>query len=401
MADLDRRVLRLLEILHGAPGNPAEWLRFLEVLRDEISPYCIALFAAQPHATRPGILAGSGIGVSQVQLGEFLRPSLPHPAAAEVPVGTLIRLSADNPFRRSSLYVEVLGPAGVLPGPGFLIVNERTEQQVMAATIVLPRSPLWKPRPEDHALLARLAPHMAIARRLHVQLSERSRDAEALISAFDRLVLGVVFVCENERVSYANKSAAELLGVAPGFTDPATLASPIPDERTRAWRRLLKSNAADNRSAMMFAHPEDGRPLQVLATPFSWGERESAASARFGRAMFIGDPRRQSGDPAGILHELFGLTRSEARLALLLLADCSIEEAAGLLGITLSTARGVLKTIFAKTGTNRQASLVRLLLSGPPGQVRSEVADKTTPRREPAASAPEPGAGRDHSSEGT
>jgi DNA-binding CsgD family transcriptional regulator len=394
MADLDRRLLRLLEILHGAPGNPAEWLRFLEALRDEISPYAIALFAAQPHATRPGVLAGSGIGVSQVQLGEFLRPSVPHPTGSELPAGSLIELKAGGPFHKSSLFHEVLGPAGVLGGPGFLVVTERTEQQVIAATIVLPRSSKWKPRPEDRTLLQHLAPHLVIARRMHLRLAERSRDAEALISAFDRLVLGVVFVDENERVSYANKSAAELLGVSPGFTDAATLASPIVDERTRSWRRLLKSHAGESRSAIVLAHPEDGRPLQVLATRFTWDEHEGVGAARFGRAMFIGDPRRRSGDPAGILKELFGLTPSEARLALLLVADCSVEEAAELLGITMSTARGVLKSIFTKTGTNRQASLVRLLLSGPPGQVRGERSG--APEREPAASAPEPGSGGDH-----
>jgi DNA-binding CsgD family transcriptional regulator len=383
MADLDRRVLGLLEILVGAPGDPAEWLRFLEALRNEISPDAITLFAAQSHATRPGLVAGSGIGITQVQLGDWLTPSVPHPPASELPAGAVIDLRPGDRFQMSVLFREVLAPAGVLPGPGFVIVNERTEQHVTAATVVLPRSAKWKPGAGDRALLERLAPHMVTARRLHVRLAERSRDAEALISAFDRLVLGVVFVDENERVSYANKSAAELLGVAPGFTDAATLASPIPDERTRAWRRLLKSNATDRRSAMLFAHPEDGRPLQVLATRFSWGEQEGAAAARFGRAMFIGDPRRRSGDPAGILHELFGLTPSEARLALLLVADCSVEEAAGLLGITLATARGVLKTIFAKTGTNRQASLVRLLLSGPPGQIRSEGSD--APHRDPTA----------------
>jgi DNA-binding CsgD family transcriptional regulator len=281
------------------------------------------------------------------------------------------------------LFREVLGPAGVLPAPGLVVVNERSEERVTAATVVLPRSPSWKPSADDRALLERLAPHMLTTRRLHVRLAERARDAEALISAFDRLVLGVVFVDDNERVSYANRSAAELLGVAPGFTDAAVLASPIPDDRTRAWRRLLKSQAGGARNAMVFAHPEDGRPLQVLATRFSWSEYEGVAAARFGRAMFIGDPRRRSGDPAGILNELFGLTPSEARLALLLVADCSVEEAAGLLGITVATARGVLKTVFAKTGTNRQASLVRLLLSGPPGQVRSEASD--APEKNPDA----------------
>jgi DNA-binding CsgD family transcriptional regulator len=238
--------------------------------------------------------------------------------------------------------------------------------------VVLPRSERWKPSRDDYALLVRLAPHLVNMRRLHVALDERARDSEALISAFDRLLLGVVFVDENERISYANKSAAELLGVAPGFSNPAMLASPIVDERSRAWRRLLKSNTDPARRALVFAHPEDARPLQVLATRFDWPDADGVAAARFGRAFFIGDPRRLSGDPAGILRELFGLTPSEARLALLLAADCSVEEAAGLLGITITTARSVLRTVFAKTGTNRQASLVRLLLSGPPGQVRGD-----------------------------
>jgi len=374
MADVERRALGLLELLHQAPGSPPDWIRFLEALRNEISPDVVTLFAAQPHATRPGILAGSGLGVSHVQLGDFLRPSQPHPPASRIPAGTVLSLVPGGPFTKSLLFRDVLEPAGILSGPGFLVVTERTESLVIAATLVLPRSAKWRPRAADRALLERLAPHMVIARRTHNRLVERARDAEALLSAFDRLVLGVVFVDENERVSFANRSAAELLGVAPGFTDAATLASDLPDERTRAWRRLLTSNADQGRNALSLSHPDDGRPLQVLATRFTWREHEGAAAARFGRAMFIGDAKRRTGDPAGILHELYGLTRSETRLALLLLADRSIEEAAESLGITQTTARGVLKTIFAKTGTNRQASLVRLLLSGPPGQVRGESA---------------------------
>jgi hypothetical protein len=42
----------------------------------------------------------------------------------------------------------------------------------------------------------------------------------------------------------------------------------------------------------------------------------------------------------------------------------------------MSTARGVLKSVFAKTGTRRQASLVSLILSAP-GQLRR------APPREP------------------
>jgi len=60
----------------------------------------------------------------------------------------------------------------------------------------------------------------------------------------------------------------------------------------------------------------------------------------------------------------YGLTRAETRLGALLdgkrLGDYAREA-----GITLFTAKGYLKQIFIKTGVNRQADLVRLILGDP------------------------------------
>ena len=370
MSELDRTALRLIDLLYQAPANPPVWLRFLDALQAAISEDVITLFAAQPLATQPGVLAGSGIGVARIDATEFLRPSTRHPTRAELPDGTVLQVPAENAFGKSRLYREILAPAGVLPGPGLITIIERTDLLVIAAGLVLPRSKRWKPRERDRALLERIAPHLVNGRRLHTRLTMHSRDGEALLSAADHLVLAMLFVDENGRVSYANKSAAELLGVTPGFAEPETLASKFPDERTRAWQRLLKSEQGGAPNALVYAHPEDGRPLQVIGTPFGWNDQEGLSAARFSRAVFICDPKRRAGDPIPVLRELYGLTQSETRLALLLLADCSVEGAAELLGITVGTARGVLKTIFSKTGTKRQASLVRLLLSGPPGQLR-------------------------------
>jgi DNA-binding CsgD family transcriptional regulator len=370
MSEVDRVALQLIDLLYQAPADPPVWLRFLDALRAAISEDVITLFAAQPLATHPGVLAGSGIGVAQIDATEFLRPSTRHPTPAELPAGSVIEVPFENPFGKSRLYREFLEPAGVLPGPGFITIIERTESLVIAAGLVLPRSKRWKPRERDRALLERVAPHLVNGRRLHLRRVMHSRDGEALLSAADHLLLAMLFVDENGRVSYANQSAAELLGVSPGFAEPATLASKFPDERTRAWQRLLKSEQGGAPNALVYAHPEDGRPLQVIGTPFGWNEQEGISAARFARAVFVCDPKRLAGDPVPVLRDLYGLTQSETRLALLLLADCSVEEAAKLLGITVGTARGVLKTIFAKTGTNRQASLVRLLLAGPPGQLR-------------------------------
>ena len=58
---------------------------------------------------------------------------------------------------------------------------------------------------------------------------------------------------------------------------------------------------------------------------------------------------------------LFGLTRSEARVAAQIAEGHSVECAAEELQISLGTARNHLKSIFSKTETNRQGELVALL----------------------------------------
>jgi hypothetical protein len=210
MSDLDARTLPLLELLHVAPGDSDAWLRFLAALRDAISKDVEVLFAAQPQGRSPGTLAGSDSGIRRVRLDEVLRPSLPHPGLLELPIGAVQPLGAENPLAKSVLFREVLAPRGLLPGPGFVVVLERTERFVVSAVLVLPRSRGWKLRPDARALLERLGPHMVVARKLQIRFEDRRRHADALISAFDRLALGVLFLDENARVSYTNRSAAEM-----------------------------------------------------------------------------------------------------------------------------------------------------------------------------------------------
>jgi pimeloyl-ACP methyl ester carboxylesterase/DNA-binding CsgD family transcriptional regulator len=62
-----------------------------------------------------------------------------------------------------------------------------------------------------------------------------------------------------------------------------------------------------------------------------------------------------------LAHRSFGLTTAETRLAAKLVQGMRVADAGAELGMTPSTARWHLKNIFAKTGTRRQADLLRLL----------------------------------------
>jgi DNA-binding CsgD family transcriptional regulator len=83
--------------------------------------------------------------------------------------------------------------------------------------------------------------------------------------------------------------------------------------------------------------------------------------------LFVSDSEAEAELPTSALSRLYGLTPAEAALVRELANGRSIQEAAVRLGITIGTARQRLVQIFDKTGTERQASLVRLVLTGPEG----------------------------------
>jgi DNA-binding CsgD family transcriptional regulator len=80
--------------------------------------------------------------------------------------------------------------------------------------------------------------------------------------------------------------------------------------------------------------------------------------------LIVTDPHEACESPsraAGRLGTLFGLTPSEAKVALLVALGMSGPEAAGELGIGPGTVHAHLKSVFAKTGVHRQSGLARLL----------------------------------------
>jgi DNA-binding CsgD family transcriptional regulator len=81
--------------------------------------------------------------------------------------------------------------------------------------------------------------------------------------------------------------------------------------------------------------------------------------------LLITDPQATSARSTSVMSQLFGLSAAEMRLVARLMLGESPEEAAAALNIKVSTARWHLSSLYRKTGTRRQAQLVRLLMSLP------------------------------------
>jgi DNA-binding CsgD family transcriptional regulator len=77
--------------------------------------------------------------------------------------------------------------------------------------------------------------------------------------------------------------------------------------------------------------------------------------------LFLTPITQQHGPAPELLQALFDLTPAEARVASMLVDGLSVETISETHGVSRNTVRTQLKSIFAKTGIDRQADLVRLL----------------------------------------
>ena len=78
--------------------------------------------------------------------------------------------------------------------------------------------------------------------------------------------------------------------------------------------------------------------------------------------VIVVDPKRQAEPHRDLLIRLFGLTRAEAEVALRVLRGDGLRPISDELTLSLATVKTHLQHVFTKTGTHRQAELVRLLL---------------------------------------
>lgn len=115
--------------------------------------------------------------------------------------------------------------------------------------------------------------------------------------------------------------------------------------------------------SMQISRKPPAKPLIVTVMPYvSAGiDTESQICA----IAVFSDPDQMPVSRERIARDVYGLTQAESQFVSFLLKGAEISAAAEQLSITLQSARFRLKRILKKTGTHRQADLVRLLLTVP------------------------------------
>src|SRR5690606_23236624 len=103
-------------------------------------------------------------------------------------------------------------------------------------------------------------------------------------------------------------------------------------------------------SAARLSRTEGRPPLTAMAVPMPAGG-DPFGVRRAAVALLVTDPLEDARLPIEALQRRYGLTRSEARLAIELVQGRKLREAAERAKLTYETARWYIKSAFRKTGT--------------------------------------------------
>jgi DNA-binding CsgD family transcriptional regulator/PAS domain-containing protein len=223
----------------------------------------------------------------------------------------------------------------------------------------------------ERSALARLGPNLHAAKRLRDQLCQAALERRAGRQLLDRLAVGTLVVDARGRVIQSNRVARDILEMGDGLTqrDGLEAANATDTAALRSAINAVASAGADPvaRERLSLIRPSGARPWMVEITRVERDTTDGAAALSAAAAVVVSDGEQASEPSTDALRTYYGLTPAESELAMLLADGLSLEQAGERRGVSRNTARGQLKRIFAKTQTNRQAELVRLILCGPAG----------------------------------
>ena len=290
----------------------------------------------------------------------------------QAPIGQFyasnLHLPEPERFGETRFYQEWAQPQGVAFAAGSVVMREGT----WLTQVFLQRAPhQGQFLSEELAQLSRLIPHWQRAVQMRQRLVSLRVGQDLLAASLDAISMPTLLFDEVGCIIHQNRSATTLLCSNEWlWRSGDRLMTAIPAV-TRNLHVQISNAVRAHREGHESSHSivvvkRAGRlPLTMMALPLRSDARGAHPAIRSGALMFVFDPENVPVVTADVVGKLFELSATEAELAVALCGGLSPEEIATERNRAVSTVRTQIRSLFAKTGTNRQVDLIGLLLASP------------------------------------
>jgi DNA-binding CsgD family transcriptional regulator/PAS domain-containing protein len=361
----------LLESLYAMPQVNADWQPFLTAVGDAFHAHVVA-FHTHDVLHQQGHIDTS-LGLTEGLVSKFKALSHEHPWYERGAERLLREGIADDEGLLSPrelcgtrFYGEILEPACVEHGMALVVHQDGPANMALLTINRDGKEGFYKPY--ERTLARTLLPHLRSAYLLQQRLGWLESQTRTFRCALDRLDDGVVLMDGHGTVFFIN-TAAERLASEGFFHRLADGRLRLPTQaQTQKLAAYIHSATSQTPPLSLRVYDTSGHWLGVLkACPADsvadphWGE------PRAGVILFLS--RAAPALPTTYRDHwqtLWQLTRAEALLAKHLADGLSLAQAADAAGVTKNTVRTQLGSLLSKTGTHRQADLIRILLVSRP-----------------------------------
>ena len=281
----------------------------------------------------------------------------------ETPVSTTDLLPYDE-FIETRFYKEWVQPQGIVDFVSAVLDRSATSAAMFGIF-----------RHERHGLIddelrrrmRLIVPHVRRAVLIGKVIDLKTAEAATLTDALDGITAGMILVDSRGQVVHTNGVGQAIL--VDGdllYVSGGRLAAPDPKTNDTLNDIFASTSGGDAAVGVKgIALPlmsRDGHRYMAHVLPLTSGARRKAgvgysASA----AMFVRKVQLEPPAMPEVIAKLYGLTPSELRVLLAVFESGGVSDIADALGISEATAKTHLRRLFDKTGTRRQADLVKLV----------------------------------------
>lgn len=217
---------------------------------------------------------------------------------------------------------------------------------------------------QEKRLFGLLASHVALAKRVQMELGDAWSASAQLEAAFGRLAMAAFIVDGEARVRHLNSAATALMArhAEVVFRGGRLL---LADAKLNATlQAALRHAAGPGACAAALPLSLSGLSAEILVSPLGAAHGTVSAWQIPLALVMIAAPTQDEKSIAWRMEQVYRLTPTESRIAAMLALGRTVEQIARDRRVSEATLRTHLRSIFSKTGTRRQAELMQLALRG-------------------------------------